>query len=226
MSEEVDRRIRKIVFDFFLERTFAPSVDEIAALSGVSRELALESLRRLDAAHHLKLLDGTERILMAFPFSAISTPYRVTRPSGQRYFANCAWDAVAFHVMLKEPVEISSFCVHCGDPIRFRVDSGHGVLSPRPLPSVFLALPAAEWWNDIVRTCSNTMVFLESRNHFDKWRGPEAGSSGALLTIEQVVGISRLLYETKLDLNYERPSKATLQNEFESLGLTGDFWRL
>lgn len=225
-QREVDRKVRKFVFDFFLKETFAPSLEEISSETKISRSETAASLQRLDAAHHLKMLDGTDRILMAFPLSAIATPHRVARRNGQRYFANCAWDAIAFHPMLGEPVEITSFCRHCAAPIRFRMESGRGVPSGDHLPLVYLAWPAATWWNDIVSTCSNSMVFFDSASHFADWKARPESKAGALLTVEQVMGLSLPLYAKKLDLDYERPSKEVLQATFARLGLTGKFWDL
>lgn len=226
MQGETDRKVRKFVFDFFLKETFAPSIEEIAAGTKLSRSHASAALERLDAAHHIKLLEGTDRILMAFPLSAVASPHRVARRSGQRYFANCAWDAVAFHPMLGEPVEITSFCRHCGLPIRFRMESGRGVPSGGHLPVVYLAWPAATWWNDIVRTCANSMVFFDSATHFADWQARPESKSGAVLTIDQVMGLSLPLYAKKLDLDYERPPNEVLLTTFAKLGLTGKFWQL
>jgi Alkylmercury lyase len=224
--DQDDRRVRKFVFDHFLARTYAPALEEIAHGCRLSSEAAASSLQRLEAGRHLKLLEGTQRILMAFPFSAVATPYRVTRRSGQRYFANCAWDAVAFHPMLQEPVEIDSFCHHCGIPLHLGVQSGRAVSDRPEPPLVHLALPAAEWWNDIVRTCSNTMVFFDSAVHLEEWRVAGHSRSGAALSIEQIVELSRPIYGGKMDLGYSRPSPAELRAHFERLGLGGEFWKI
>jgi hypothetical protein len=205
---------------------FAPSLEEIARGVAVTLEEAAGALRRLDGAHHLKLLDGTDRILMAFPFSGGATPYRVTRSNGQRYFANCAWDAIAFHPMLAEPIGIRSFCHHCGDPIEFRVESGRGVSGTSGLPVLFLKLRASEWWTDIVRTCSNTMVFFTSREHLGEFRNAVRFEGGAELSVEQTVRLSVPIYQGRMDRGYERPPKAVLQAHFDRLGLSGDFWKL
>jgi mercuric reductase len=226
MQGGTDRKVRKFVFDFFVKETFPPSLEEIASETKLTRSEAAAALQRLDAAHHLKMLDGTDRILMAFPFSAMATPYRVMRRNGQRYFANCAWDAIAFHPMLGEPIEVNSFCRHCGTPIRFRLDSGRGFPSGDHLPVVYLAWPAATWWNDIVRTCANSMVFFDSPSHYAEWPVSKESKSGAVLTVEQVIGLSLPLYAKKLELDFERPSKPELRATFEKLGLTGSFWEL
>ena len=224
--EPIDQAVRKFVFDYFLERTHAPVLEEIAPYLGLDLPTAMESLRRLEAGHHLKLLDGTSRILMAFPFSAIATPYRVTRSNGRRYFANCAWDSIAFHPMLAEPIQIDSFCSHCGEPVRFGVEHGRGVRMEDELPLVQLRLPAAQWWNDITRTCSNTMVFLGADAKHQGSDGPADPAGRGIVTVDQIVQMSLPIYSTKLRLDYERPPTETIRSTFGRLGLTGPHWQV
>lgn len=224
--EESDRRVRKFVFDYFLSSTFAPSLEEMARGCSLGREQTLAALLRLESGRHLKMLPGTERLLMAFPFSAVATPYRVTRPNQQRYFANCAWDAVAFYPMLKEPVTIDSFCHHCGDDIHFQLPGAPAGKPEGTQPIVHLTLPASEWWADIVLACSNTMVFFESEAHLEAWNESDSMHGGASLTLRQVVQLSEPIYSRRLELDYARPSRAELQAHFDRMGLTGDFWRL
>ena len=228
MSDEaaLDRRVRKLVFDFFLENSAAPVVAEIAAQLSIPLSEAGGALVRLDTAHHLKLLEGTQRILMAFPFSAISTPYRVTRKNGARYFANCAWDSVAFHAMLNEPVRVDSFCNRCGTPVRFRMEGGKGALLDLPLPRIQLTLPASIWWNDITRTCANTMVFLGHEESDIMAQGPASAENLGIVTIDQIHQMSVPLYSSKLLLEYSRPPASEIQATFERLGLIGAHWKL
>src|SRR5713101_5460365 len=209
MQKEVEtaKLVRKFVFDHFLEHSQPPVLEEVMQKFKLNREEAYNVLQHLDSAHHLKLLGGTQRILMAWPFSAIPTPFHVTLGSGRRYFANCAWDAVAFHVMLKEDVSIDSYCHHCAEHLQIQlrgdqVDSMHpeGVI-------VYLALPAAKWWDDIVNTCSNHMTFFQSQAHLDEWLQANADGRGEAVTIEQIIELSIPIYAEKMDLNYERPSK-------------------
>lgn len=223
---EVDRRVRKFVYDSFLENGTAPAVAEIARGLGTPVPTAAAALDRLDRAHQLKLLDGTSRILMAFPFSAISTPFRVTRSNGTRYFANCAWDAIAFHAMLDEPIRIDSFCDRSGAPLRFRLEAGTGVAIDRPVPRVLLSLPAAAWWNDITRTCANTMVFLGAEEFEAASKATPDLTGPGVVTVDQVHKMSVPIYAGRLRLEYERPPTPTIQSTFEKLGLTGPFWSL
>lgn len=221
-----DRRVRQYVFARFLETAGAPVVEELAPALGLSLSEARAALKRLDEAHHLKLIDGTSRILMAFPFSAVATPYRVTRSNGQRYFANCAWDAVAFHPMLNEPIRVDSYCQHCNAPLAFRVERGVGVAEAGPLPLVHLGLPAAAWWDDIVRTCSNTMVYVASAEHLADWRSAGGPGEGRAVSIADLLEMSVPIYEGRLRPDYERPPTTAIQATFERLGLVDPFWKL
>ena len=221
---ELDRPIRKFVFDEFLARGTPPVVEEIAPRFGLPREAAEASLDRLDAARHLKLVPGTHRILMAFPFSAVATPFVGMVPDGRRYFANCAWDSIAFHPMLRRPVRIESYCHHCSLPIRLDIDGEVRTSSTAVSPVVYLGLPAAEWWKNIVHSCSNTMLFFGSRSHMGDWRSTHPDEAGQVLSVEQVVKLSEPFYARKLELDYERPSREDVRKLFDSLGLTGPFW--
>ena len=167
-SSDRTRDVRKYVFDHFLEHAVPPVLEQIMERFRLSRPQAFEVLQALEAARHLRLVPGTQRILMAFPFSAVATPFRVERRGGGQYFANCAWDAVAFHAMLNEEIRIASWCHHCAEPIGIELAEGRVTASP-PEPLVYLSLPAAQWWNDIVNTCSNHMVFFRSASHLDEW---------------------------------------------------------
>ncbi|MCI4347352.1 MAG: alkylmercury lyase family protein [Thermoplasmata archaeon] len=215
--------VRKFVFDYFLEHSVPPVAELIALQFGLDPLSIRHSLEQLDAAHHLRLLPGTSRILMAFPFSAIATPFRVTRANGRVYFANCAWDAVAFLPMLHESIRIDSYCAHCNAPVTILLNAD----SPAPEgPLVYLGRPAHEWWDDIIDTCSNTMVFLLSEAHYNEWGDEKGEKAGVTLSIERTIRLSEPVYARKLDLEYSRPSKEELQTHFARLGLTGPFWKL
>src|SRR2546430_11740518 len=133
-GDALARDVRKYVFDHFLEHAVPPVLEQIMERYHLERPDAFAVLKALEEARHLKLVPGTQRILMAFPFSAVATPFRTTRPViGRRYYANCAWDAVAFHTMLHEIVRIASRCHHCAKPISdrksTRLNSSHSQIS-------------------------------------------------------------------------------------------------
>ena len=225
VAQDLPSRLRKIVFDRFLEDSAPPVVEEVMTEFSLSREEAMDALRSLEAARHIALVKGTARILMAFPFSAVATAFRVT-VGDRRYFANCAWDAIAFHAMLGKEVRVDSFCHHCGAPIRVEMRQGGAALVQPESTLVYLALPAAQWWDDIITTCSNTMVFFASPEHRDASSLCTSADPGASLTPDQVHTLSGPLYGGRMELGYTRPSRQVLLDHFAAMGLSGDFWGL
>jgi hypothetical protein len=220
-------RLRHFIFERCLAQEHPPVIEESITAFSVSREECRTALLNLESQRLLVLLPGTDRILMAHPFSGIVTPFCVATANGKRYFANCAWDAIAFHVMLQEDVSITSFCHQCGRSIDVRL-SGQRVDHASPATTVvFLALPAAQWWKDVIHSCSNTMVFFCSAEHQVEWsRQAGAPGSGAVLSIQQVITLSIPIYRTKMAFDYQRPSVAVLRAHFTEMGLTGAFWDL
>ena len=193
----------------------------------LKRPEAYRVLLDLESAHHIFLIPGTQRILMAWPFSSVATPFKVKLSNSENeYFANCAWDAIAFHVMLGKEQRTDSFCHHCVEKISIDLKDQKKVSSRPSDPLVYLSLPAAKWWENILLTCSNNMVFFSSKKHLEDWLILNPSSKGQALTIEQTLKLSIPIYRDKMSIDYSRPSKEETVSHFRSLGLTGDFWTL
>ncbi len=195
---------------------------------GLDRPSAFKVLVDLQSARHIALLTGTQRILMAFPFSSIVTPFRVkVAGKDKEYFANCAWDTVAIHVMLGKEQWISSYCHHCSEDIKIHLKDQEPIYEQSDIqPLVYLALPASKWWENILLTCSNNMVFFSSKDHLAEWIRSGAAIGGEALTIDQTLPLSVPIYKTKMNLDYARPSREQTIAHFQSLGLTSDFWKI
>ncbi len=103
-----------------------------------------EALRFLADAHAL-VLDDSGEILMAHPFSAVPTPYRVETPAGA-YRANCAWDAIAIPLLLGTEGRTPTTCPQSG--ARFELVVARGGVRPRGAVVRF-AVPVRRFWDDI-----------------------------------------------------------------------------
>ena len=226
MTEDpLPQHVRKFIFDHFLDHAVPPVVEQVMTEFSLSRDKATDVLRTLEAARHIALVKGTARILMAFPFSAIATPFQVT-VRDRHYFANCAWDAIAFHAMLGADIRVDSFCQHCATPIRVDMADGRAARVEPAETLVYLALRPTEWWGDIIRTCSNTMVFFASPDHRDASDLCAPADQAASLTPDQIHTLSGPIYARKFAIDYARPSKQELLDHFKEMGLTGDYWQL
>src|SRR5438132_14138306 len=92
-SQNLQKNVRKYIFEHFEEHATAPVLEQIMQKFGLDRTSAVNVLVELQSARHIALLPSTQRILMAFPFSSIVTPFRV-RTAGQArdFFPSCALD--------------------------------------------------------------------------------------------------------------------------------------
>ena len=63
LSETVAKPVRKFVFDYFLENSRAPVLEEIMRTFHLVRSEARDVLEELEAAHHVIRLPGTQTFL-------------------------------------------------------------------------------------------------------------------------------------------------------------------
>lgn len=193
---------------------------------GLTREATVEVLRELVETRGVAVVKGTWRILMAWPFSAIATPF-VVHARGKSYFANCSWDAIAFHAMLgNEDVAIQGRCQHCAALIHIELSGGRATVVEPATTIVYLALRPTEWWEDIIVTCSNTMVFFCSEDHRDASGLSAPADRAASLTPQLTHELSVPLYEHRIEIDYARPSRDELNAHFAALGLAEPYWRI
>ena len=193
---------------------------------GLTRAETVDVLLQLVETRGVALVKGTARILMAWPFSAIATPFLV-HARGREYFANCSWDAIAFHAMLdNDDVAIDSRCHHCAAPIRVELSGGEALRVDPATTIVYLALRPTEWWEDIITTCSNTMVFFCSAEHRDESGLSAPADRASSLTPQLTHDLSVPLYERRLQIDYGRPGRDELNAHFASLGLPEPYWRI
>src|SRR5207244_10968515 len=91
-ADSLTHDARKFVFDYFVEQAVPPVLEQIMERYRLRREEAFAVLKGLEKARHLDLVPSPHRILMAFTFSAVSTPFRFALlVIAYSDFANCAW---------------------------------------------------------------------------------------------------------------------------------------
>ncbi|MEN8373989.1 MAG: organomercurial lyase [Gemmatimonadota bacterium] len=146
---DLESAVRLIVYGRFTDTGSAPSVSEIAAGVGAEDEAVREALEGLEAKHALTLDPVDRSVLMAHPFSAVPTPYPVTA-GGLRYFACCAWDALAMPPMLGRDALIEATCAESGEPLEFRMDGrGREPSGPGAGGVVHILVPFGRFWDDV-----------------------------------------------------------------------------
>jgi hypothetical protein len=146
---DFDTSVKLKIYEMVARTTRMPASIDIALLIGSSMADVEQAFQRLYEKRLLVLEPGTSsRIRMAPPFSGIETEHRV-KIEDKLYFANCAWDAFGVAAALKRDADIESTCADCGELLTFQIRE------EKPLPQegvVHFAVPAAQWWRDIIYT--------------------------------------------------------------------------
>ena len=149
MGEQFDTTVKLTVYQMIAGTGLVPTSFHVAQAANLSEPDVRAAFARL---HAQRLLvpepNDPSRIRMAPPFSGVPTAFPV-EAHGQRYFANCVWDAYGIAAALHADAMIPASDGHTGEALTLEVKDG------RPIPKPYLAhfaVPAAHWWDDIVFT--------------------------------------------------------------------------
>jgi hypothetical protein len=143
----IDATVRAKVYDDTMRTGTPPGIAGVSRDLSMSRDRVVAAFKRLADAHVLVLQAGSGEVLMANPFSAVPTGFRVETASLSAY-GNCIWDALGIAAMLHSDVRVVTSCGDCGASADIAVEGnavrGEGMLH--------FAIPARHWWDDIVFT--------------------------------------------------------------------------
>jgi len=70
------------------------------------------------------------------------------------------------------------------------------------------------------------MVFLRSEEHLVRWLAANGWEPGASMGAETLNELARVWWWSRLDPGWQPRTAAESQALLDSVGLTGDFWRL
>jgi hypothetical protein len=144
---ELDREVRRYVYEEIMERATVPGAAYVARGMGLAVDEVRASFVRLQDAHILVLQEGSAEILMAPPFSAVPTPFVVD--IGERsWWGNCIWDAMGIAAMVREDAVITTGCGDCNDAIAVRIEGGEARLDVGDA-IIHFSIPARRWWDNI-----------------------------------------------------------------------------
>lgn len=148
MDEDPLWDIRAFVYRHFAETTQPALVDETAARFGLTHEQAVSAYEQLHQRHAFFLRPGTHNILMANPFSAVETLFKV-HADDKTYFANCAWDSLGIPAALHADAQIEAACAQSRETIHLSVTSRQ-VQGSDAL--VHFLIPFKNWYKDLTFT--------------------------------------------------------------------------
>jgi len=146
---EFEIRVKLAIYGVTAETGRIPNSSEVAQDISASEEEVVGAFERLQANRLLVPEPGDPtRIRMAPPFSGIPTAFPVDA-RGRRYYANCVWDAYGIAAALQADAVIPARDGCTGESLMLEVRNNEPLLQPYV---AHFAVPAAQWWDDIVFT--------------------------------------------------------------------------
>jgi len=145
---EMDGLVRQAVYDHFIVSGETVSRGRLADELALPEAEVEAAYRRLSEAHLLVLQPESGEVLMANPFAAVPTAFRV-RSGARRWWANCVWDGLGVLAMVADDGSVETACPDCGEALTLTVAGGE-LAEPRGV--VHFSVPASRWWEDIVFT--------------------------------------------------------------------------
>ncbi len=220
--ESADEDVRLRVYQTFAATGRAPATATLAAELGLGADAVHAGLRRLADARHL-VLDGSGDIVMAHPFSSVPLGFAVMGRE-TLWWGGCAWDSFALpHVLPDEPeVLVSTRCPGCAAALAWIVSRS---APPEGREVAHFLVPAAQMWDDVVRTCSNQRLFC-SDTCVDRWLAASGNARGYVMDLATLWRLAQHWYDGRLDRGYRRRAPAQVADYFRAGGLGGTFWDL
>src|SRR3954451_14949845 len=195
------QRIRADVFATFAAEGRPPSPTELAARLGLGAGQVDAGLRELHDKHAIVLTEAGDSIRMAHPFSAWPMNF-VVRDGERLWWGGCAWDSFGIMAALGRPLRVTTTCPGCGATFCYSAPPD----APKELV-VRLPRPAAEWWEDVVGTCSNIRAFCNAE-HVGAWLERNPGTApGATVPAEQMHRLAIPWYGDRLDPDWQPQSQ-------------------
>lgn len=215
------RAVRVSIYATFAREGRAPSPAELAAALELSVAAVADALRELHDMHAIVLTRAGDGVRMAHPFSAWPMGF-VLRTGDRFWWGGCAWDSFGIVAALRERLEILTVCPSCGAELRYTASESE---PPAEDYVVRLPRPAAEWWEDVVATCTNIRTFC-SQEHVDGWREATAAAPGYVTDLTTLWRLALPWYGDRLDPSWEPHTREHNQSLLDACGLTGPFWAL
>jgi hypothetical protein len=115
--------LMRVILETFVHRGGPIAVEDIiASLTDGRAQAVRDALLALDDEDLIRV--RTDQIDIAYPFSAVPTPFQVRLSGGRDRYACCAMDALGIAPMVGETIAIKSQCYHCGAPLAFSATPG------------------------------------------------------------------------------------------------------
>lgn len=218
---ELLEEVRVAVYAALAATGRLPDTDTLVGIAGT--EAAVHEAVRTLAEQRAWALGAEGDIVLAHPFATRSFGYSVM--SGTTlWWGGCAWDSFAIPHLVPDagPVVVATSCPACDRALAWRVDT---TAAPDGPERAHFLVPAAHIWDDVVRTCSNQLLFCDDAC-IDRWLRQTGNAEGYRMDLDTLWRFAAGWYAGRLEPGYRRREPSEARGYFAEVGLSGPFWGL
>lgn len=199
LSEDA-KRVRRIVYEQFLDKGASEGIAAIQRESGLAPEALAETIEELERALMVMCPPGTHDVAKCPPWSNVPTRHAVEKEGVHLCHAGCMLEAMnVAYCYPGETVTIRTACPQTGAEIRISL-RGNEQVAVSPATAVgHVGVDPAKWTENWFHACANNNFFASPEAVVD-WETAHPEHRGVTLTMEQLKGFAR--YDYRLD--YER----------------------
>lgn len=220
MTDNLQNSIRYHINHFIYDNGFAPTVDELARLLQTENRAIEQGLKALADNHALVLHPNSFKIWVAHPYALFPTLFWVETPD-KHWWGNCAWCSLGIAACANTDTKIHTKLYGEQKPILINITAGKIQETDYV---VHFPIPGSKFWDNVLYTCANTLVF-KNESEITDWCRRHNMPKGEILSIEKVWELSKLWYGDYLDPNFQVKTKEKANAIFTHCKLTSDFWQ-
>lgn len=192
--EDAEDRTRRAILEAYPLIGHAPSIDDLAKLTGFAPDRVHDLIAKLRARDMVVLDRDGATLIGAYPFVDRATEHRM-KVGETDLHAMCAIDALGTGAMLGRDVAIESTCRSCGSPIRIRT-RGNGAALADHSPRSAVVWTGVQYANRCAaESLCTVMAFFCSDGHLESWRdGQNPRPDGFRLSLEEGLQMGKAIF--------------------------------
>ncbi|MEM7314346.1 MAG: alkylmercury lyase family protein [Planctomycetota bacterium] len=213
--------LHSAIIGSFIEKGYAPNIDDLAALFELSRPEIVDALLALQNYHGVVLHPKSNEIWIAHPFSAAPAGY-VVRKGEREWWGSCAWCSFGVVTLLGGTASIHAMLGNTTQASTIRIEND--VLLDTDVV-VHFPIDMSKAWDNVQYTCS-MMMFFPSEKDVDDWCTNHNVRKGDVRPAQQIWDFSRDWYGSHASPDWRKWTAAEASRIFEKHGLSGAVWAL
>lgn len=209
--DEIEDRVHIAILCHFFYEGHAPSLAELAAVTGMTVAKVCDALGRLRDRDMVVLGPEAATITGAYPLTEKDTGHRVHL--GDRVVnAMCAIDAMGAGAMYGSDTTVESSCGYCETPVRLELTEG-GTALGAAMPSGAIVWSGIDYSGGCAAdSLCTVMMFFCSDDHLAAWRKEiQSDSDGYRLSLDEARQVGSAIFAPLLRRAPEVRGESRLQ---------------